>query len=63
MGTVAIGPMVLSVDVLVVLAAILLATTVGNRLARARGVHVESILWVAIACAEARHISGPPAPK
>ena len=49
MGTVAIGPMSFSLDVLVVLAAILLATTVGNRVARARGVHVESILWTAIA--------------
>ena len=51
MGTVAIGPMAFSVDVLVVLAAILLATTVGNRVARAGGVHVESMLWLAIACA------------
>ena len=51
MGTVAIGPMAFSVDVLAVLAAILLATTVGNRVARARGVHAESMLWMALACA------------
>lgn len=51
MGTVAIGPMSFSLDVLVVLASILLATTVGNRVARARGAHVESMLWKVIACA------------
>jgi thiol-disulfide isomerase/thioredoxin len=51
MGTVAIGPMAFSVDVLAVLAAILLATTVGNRVASVRGVRAESLLWMAIACA------------
>lgn len=51
MGTVAIGPMSFSVDVLAVLAAIVLATAVGNRVARAGGVPVESMLWMSIACA------------
>ncbi|MES2756950.1 MAG: TlpA disulfide reductase family protein [Pseudomonadota bacterium] len=51
MGTIAIGPLALSLDVLAVLAAILLATAVGNRVARARAVHAESSLWIAIAWA------------
>ena len=51
MGTIAIGPMAFSLDVLVVLAAILLATTVANWVARARGVHAEPMMWMAFACA------------
>lgn len=51
MGTIAIGPMAFSLDVLVVLAAILLATTVANWVARARGVHAEPMMWMTIACA------------
>lgn len=51
MGTVTIGAMSLSVDVLVVLAALLLATTVGNRVARSSGTQVESMLWASIALA------------
>ncbi|WP_426177588.1 prolipoprotein diacylglyceryl transferase family protein [Massilia sp. TWR1-2-2] len=51
MGTVAIGPMSFSVDVLAMLASILLATTVGNRVARARGAHADALLWMSIACA------------
>ena len=51
MGTVAIGPMSFSVDVLVVLAAMLFAAAIGNRVARASGVQVESTLWMSFACA------------
>ena len=51
MGTVAIGPMSFSIDVLAVLASILLATTVDNRVARARGAPADALLWMSIGCA------------
>ena len=51
MGTVAIGPIAFSIDVLVVLAAMLLGTTTGNRVAGAGGVQVAaSTLWWSFAC-------------
>ena len=51
MGTVAIGPMSFSVDVLTVLVAMLFAAAISNRVARAGAVQVESKLWLSFVCA------------
>lgn len=51
MGTVTIGPMVFSLDVLAVLTAMLFASAAGKRVARGRGVQVEAMVWTSFAWA------------
>ncbi len=51
MASVNVGPFVLPVEALATVVAIMLATTVGNRAARATGVRVEPTLWIVIGCA------------